>query len=127
MQLQAKYELPKGESKLTLLGNEYFQEIRVQSDTLDLHFSGRTHKEKLPVTFTADWITAEGSTTRKTGEQDTVAIDWLLRSQELWQAVTLVISVDTLEIKGVILNGSTGLRRRNSVFHGGPNRPSRCR
>ena len=100
--LEAKYDLPKGEDKLVLQSNDYFQDVRVHSDSLDRRFSGRSHQAELPLHFKADWVSIGGSERRRPGgEQDTVDIDWRLRSREPWQAVTVTIRADSLEISGV--------------------------
>jgi hypothetical protein len=101
VQLAAKYTLPKGESELLLRGSDYFQDVRVQNDTLDLRFSERSHNEKLAIPFTADWVMIEGSEVRHPGEQDTILVDWRLQSLEPWQSVTLAIKTDTLKITEV--------------------------
>ena len=99
--LDAEYQRPKGESELTLVGNEYFQAITIKSDSIEKQFTGRTHKEELAIPFTADWATLSGSETCKTGAQDTIAVQWLLQSRKPWYDVQLTVRVDTLEIKNV--------------------------
>ncbi|HOT97507.1 MAG TPA: M28 family metallopeptidase [bacterium] len=99
--LESKNRLPQGETTLTLRGNDYFHNVQVRGDSLDLHFSGRTHKEELPLHFKADWMAIAGAESRSRGEQDTVVVDWLLRSRVPWEALTVAIRVDTLGISGV--------------------------
>lgn len=99
--LEAEYKLPQAKATLTLKGNDYFRDVRVQGDSLDLHFSGRTHKEELPLRFKADWVSVSGREDRRMGDQDTITVDWLLRSRMPWEVVTVVIRADTLGLSGV--------------------------
>ncbi len=114
--LQADYTGAHEDAKLTLAGNEYFQDLQVQSDSLDLRFSGRTHKEELALDFGADWIRIDGSTQRRDGEQDSVEVDWILRSTEPWHAVTLTLRADTLEIGDADANYKFRLNEDNLSF-----------
>ena len=132
VRLEAKYELPGGKNEVVLRGDEYFQEVRVRGDSLDLHFSGGTHKEKLPLDFKADWIGIAGSEFRKVGQPqteveqsaaadsgaalDSVAVDWLLASTEPWQSVTVSIRSDTLKIASVESELKYQLTKEEALF-----------
>lgn len=115
-QLQADYKGAKEDAKLTLTGNEYFQDMHVQSDSLNLRFCGRTHKEKLAVDFNADWIRIDGSTQRRSGEQDSVDINWALKSTEPWHSLTLSLRADTLIIRDVDANYKFKLDKNRLSF-----------
>jgi len=101
VQLQAECQWPKNEKKIAVVGNEYFRDVRVQCDTLDLRFSGRTHRQELPVRFNADWITMDGKTNVKKGDEDSLQIDWLIRTSRPWFTVTLSVHADTARIENV--------------------------
>lgn len=99
--VEAEYNIQKKESKLKLIGNEVFRDVHVSTDSLEKEYAGRTHKEELEHSFTADWISVHGDETIKRGERDTLSIDWTIASERPWHNVSLTIEVDTLELEDV--------------------------
>jgi len=100
---EAEYDIQKNKSKLKLVGNEYFKDVIVKTDSLDKYFSGRTHKEKLSHSFVADWLTLTGSEAVIDTLADTmnVQVNWSLISQRPWYLVDFQIRLDTLEFDNV--------------------------
>jgi hypothetical protein len=102
IQAKAKYDIFKKESKLEVIGNEYFHQIEVTTDSLQEHIDGAIHKIELPETFSANWISINGTeTVKKNGEKDTVSIDWVMTSSQPWYRTWLSIEIDTLTISDV--------------------------
>jgi len=101
IRVEAEYDMGKKESELKLIGNEHFLDVSVKTDSLDQRYEGRTHKEVLAHSFTADWFHVRGHEAFIEGEKDTVTIDWKINSSRPWYDVTLTIRVDTLEIDSV--------------------------
>jgi hypothetical protein len=104
VRVNADYKMNSGESKLLLLGNEYFRNVHVVADTLSRHYDARIHKAELPLSFTADWINVSGSNSVLSGEKDTVVVKWQLTSLRPWYQASLKIQVDTLEIGDISTN-----------------------
>ncbi|MFQ5772342.1 MAG: M28 family metallopeptidase, partial [bacterium] len=99
--VDADYDVRSGESKLQLIGNEYFRNVRVTTDSLHKQFDERKHKAALSHSFQANWINISGDESAIRGEKDTVNINWLLTSNHDWYRTSLKIQVDTLEISDV--------------------------
>ncbi|HEX9971104.1 MAG TPA: hypothetical protein VGD14_03450, partial [bacterium] len=101
IQAKAEYDICKKESKLEVIGNEYFHRMQVTTDSLQKNFDGRIHKTELAQSFSADWIDISGTETITGSEKDTVSIDWVMTSSQPWYRASLRIAVDTLEISDV--------------------------
>ncbi|MFH1941220.1 MAG: M28 family peptidase [bacterium] len=99
--VRAEYDISKQESKLELIGNEYFRDVVVKTDSLTKQYSEKTHKEELKQSFTADWLSIGGSETKMPGEKDTLAVRWRIKSSHPWHEVTLSVRADTLQIDSV--------------------------
>ena len=112
--VEAEYDMKKKESKLEIVGNEHFLDVSVKTDSLSKQYDGRTHKEELAHSFTADWLHVGGDETITKGEKDTLAIDWLINSSHPWHSVTVSIRVDTLEITDVC-SGLKFLHRKDRL------------
>ena len=103
IRVEAEYNIQKEESKLQLIGNEYFKDVNVKTDSLEDYFSGRSHKEDLKQLFTANWISINGteSITDSTNDTLNVKVNWQLDSKRPWYSVYFQIKVDTLEFTSV--------------------------
>lgn len=101
LHVTAEYQLPKGEGKLHLLGNEYFRQIDLNADTLRRHYDERIHEDEMPLQFEADWLKFSGVESVAQGERDTVIVDWQLASLRPWFQVSLKLQVDTLQIQDI--------------------------
>jgi Peptidase family M28 len=101
LQVNAEYQLPKGESKLHLLGNEYFRQVDLTADTLQRHYDARIHEDEIPLQFKADWLKISGVDSVIHGEKDTVIVDWQLIGSRPWFQVSLKLQVDTLQIQDI--------------------------
>ncbi|MCI0691145.1 M28 family metallopeptidase [candidate division KSB1 bacterium] len=101
LHVNAEYELPKGESKLHLIGNEYFRRVDLTADTLQRHYDERIHEDEIPLRFEADWLKFSGVDSLAPGERDTVFANWQIVSSRPWFQVSLKLQVDTLEIQDI--------------------------
>lgn len=103
IRVEAEYNIQKKESKLQLIGNEYFKDVSVKTDSLENYFSGRSHKEELKQLFTANWISINGAESIIYIADDTlkVEVNWQLHSCVPWYRVFFQIRADTLEFKNV--------------------------
>jgi hypothetical protein len=103
IRVEAEYDIQKKESKLQLIGNEFFKDVSVKTDSLEDYFSGRSHKEELAHSFTADWINLNGTHTITDSTTDTlnVKVNWQIESIRSWYSVYFQIRVDTLEFNNV--------------------------
>lgn len=101
LHVNAEYQLPKGESKLHLIGNEYFRQVDLTADTLQRHYDERIHEDEIPLQFEADWLKFSGVDSLAQGERDTVIVDWQLVSSKPWFQVSLKLQVDTLQIQDI--------------------------
>ena len=117
VQVNAEYTMNEDKNKLRLAGNEYFHDVTVVSDTLNQNYSGGTHREELPITFTADWINLSGSETVAHGDKDTVNVDWLICSDHPWYRITLTVQVDTLDIYDVHSDLNFNHRKDKVIFY----------
>jgi hypothetical protein len=100
--MKAEYDIPKKDSKLKVLGNEYFHQMKIATDSLQEQFDGRIHNAEIPQNFSADWIDIGGTATIKGDKKDTMSIAWVMTSRQPWYRASLQIEVDTLEISNVI-------------------------
>jgi len=114
IRVNANYNVRSGENSLQLLGNEYFRNVSVKSDSLNRQYDVRIHKDDLHIPFKADWINVTGDELALGGEQDTVKVDWLLSSSRPWFRATLSIQADSLEINDVVSRHAFN-RRNNEV------------
>jgi hypothetical protein len=116
LHVNAEYRLPKGESKLHLIGNEYFRDVVLITDTLKRQYDDRLHEDEIPLKFTADWLKLAGTDSIAHGEQDTVFVNWHLISSRPWFQVSVKIQVDTLEIRNVQTRLKYKYKRGNLLF-----------
>ena len=101
--VDANYELPEGKAELTILGNEYFKDVKVTGDTLMEYIDTRMHKVEVPLEFTADWIGLSGYESINQVLMDTVQVDsikynWSICSDEPYMRITFTIQTDTANI-----------------------------
>ncbi len=101
VEVNADFDAAKNKSQLEVVGNEYFQNVTVTTDSLKEHLDGQIHQFKMNQTFTADWIEVSGAETIQQGASDTVNVNWVIRSQQLWYRTSLRLEVDTLKITDV--------------------------
>jgi len=101
IQVKAKYDIAEKESKLEIVGNEYFHQVEVTTDSLQEIFDGRIHKTELNQSFSANWIKITGTESTSKGEKDTMVIDWVMTSSQPWYRASLRVEVDTLDINDV--------------------------
>ena len=103
IRVDAQYDIQKEECKLQLIGNEFFKDVSVKTDSVENYFSGRSHKEELKHSFVAEWIGINGTQTITDSTADTVnvKVNWQLISSRPWYSVYFQIKVDTLELKNV--------------------------
>jgi hypothetical protein len=103
IRVEAEYDIQKKESKLQLVGNEFFKDVSVKTDSIEEYFSGRSHKEELEHSFTADWISLNATHTITDSTADTlhVNVNWQLDSIRPWYSVYFQLRVDTLEFNHV--------------------------
>ncbi|MGH7595389.1 MAG: M28 family metallopeptidase [bacterium] len=101
LHVNAEYQLPKGESKLHLIGNEYFRQVDLTADTLKRHYDERIHEDEIPLKFEADWLKFSGVDSVAQGERDTVFANWQIVSSRRWFQVDLKLQADTLEIQDI--------------------------
>jgi hypothetical protein len=99
--VNAEYQLPKGDSKLQLLGNEYFRNVVLTADTFRRHYDDRIHEDEIPLQFEADWLKLAGLDSMAHGERDTVIVNWQMVSARPWFHVSLKLQADTLEIRDI--------------------------
>lgn len=99
--LEAEYNIQKSESKLILKGNDYFKDVTVFSDSLDIVYEGNIHKDELFHEFQANWFDIDGDVLVTYGERDSVHINWQIISQRPWYGLQLEIESDTLDISDI--------------------------
>jgi len=117
LRINAEYTINEDKSELKLVGNEYFHDITVLSDTLNQNYNGSIHQKKLPISFTANWINPGGSETVVYGEKDTLMINWIIHSVRPWHRITLTVQTDTLEIYDVYSDLNFNHRKNKVVFY----------
>jgi hypothetical protein len=98
---RAEYDITKRESQFKLRGNEYFHDVHLVADTLDVTYSGRMIRVEPPLEFETEWLFIEGKMDRQRGEKDTLDIRWKLHTSKPWYRVDLAIKTDTLDISAV--------------------------
>jgi hypothetical protein len=101
LHVNAEYQLPKAESKLHLVGNEYFRQVELIADTLKRQYDKRIHEDEIPLRFKADWLKFSGVDSVAQGERDTVFANWQIVSARPWFQVDLKLRVDTLQIQDI--------------------------
>ena len=102
--VDASYDLPEGKSELTIVGNEYFKDVKVSGDTLMEFDNTRIHRAEIPITFEADWIHLSGNVHRNTilsdsMHMDSVEFNWIIKTEKPYLELTFSIRTDTSEIK----------------------------
>jgi hypothetical protein len=103
IQVDATYKMSDSTSELTILGNEYFKDLKVSGDTLMEFIDTRIHKIEVPSEFIADWIRISGSeavhqTLKDTVMVDSIAYKWILHSNKPFLRYSFTIKTDTAEI-----------------------------
>ena len=96
--VNATYNIQKQESKLRLIGNEYFKDVNVQADSLEMELSGKKHSKELPLSFAADWLFLNGNEIITSGERDTLQVDWIINSTKPMLYTSFTMRVDTADI-----------------------------
>ncbi|MFQ5651172.1 MAG: M28 family peptidase [bacterium] len=99
--VNADYDMQSGESELKLVGNEYFRNVTVTTDSLNRHYDDKIHHDDLPIAFQANWMTVAGTETLRVGQDNTVDIDWLIASSKPWLRAQVTIQADTLGVQEV--------------------------
>ncbi|RMD98568.1 MAG: hypothetical protein D6814_07285 [Calditrichaeota bacterium] len=102
--LRAQYSLPQKGAKLRIVGNEFFRNVSVSIDTLKRIYRGAVHAGDLPVPFQADWLEVNGRQSRTPGPQDTLHLDWQLKTSQPWYSLRLTVAADTSNLE--VLNAT---------------------
>jgi len=101
LRVAASYDLNKKQSKLELIGDEYFRGVTVQSAALNQALDERDHKMEFPYDFTAEWMSINGQETREPKDSGLVKIDWTLTTARPWHTVKVELRADTLALTRV--------------------------
>ncbi len=97
----AKYDLNTRQSKLELMGDEYFRGVTVQSLALNKTIDERDHKMEFPLDFTADWMSISGQQTREPSDSGLAHVNWTLVAARPWHSVRVDLQADTLQLSRV--------------------------
>lgn len=114
--VNAEYNPHDGESKLDLIGNEYFHKVRVKAATLERQYDARVHHTELPLIFTANWVKLSSSDSVLPGARDTVVVDWRIVSARPWYRVSMKLQADTLDISDIVTNVKYRHRKSDLTF-----------
>ncbi len=98
----AKYNLRTNESSLEIIGNEYFHNVKIVSDSLSETLDADIHKHDIPISFQANWFKVTGSETLASGEQDTLNVNWLLTTNKPWYKTVVKLQTDSLGITEIL-------------------------
>ena len=101
--VDATYEMPDSTAELTILGNEYFKDVKISGDTLMEFINTRTHKVEIPTAFTAEWINVSGTESVNQVLKDSVLMDsinynWVIHSEKPYFRIYYTIKTDTANI-----------------------------
>ena len=101
--VEATYEMPDSTAELTILGNEYFKDVKVSGDTLMEFIDTRMHKYEVPSEFTAEWIHITGSETvtqvlKDSALVDSIIFNWTLHSDKPYFLYSFTMKTDTANI-----------------------------
>ncbi|MDZ7266547.1 MAG: M28 family metallopeptidase [candidate division KSB1 bacterium] len=96
LRVTARYDQNTQDSRLRLLGDEYFRGVTVKAGELSLNYDEAIHHADLAVPFRADWLSAAGSQTRDARDSTLVRVDWQLTSARPWNEVRMQVQSDTL-------------------------------
>jgi hypothetical protein len=101
--VDANYDIPDSTAELTILGNEYFKDVKVTGDTTMEFIDTRTHKFDVPTEFIAEWIRISGTESVSQVIEDSVLVDsisfnWTLYSDKPYFRNTFTIKTDTADI-----------------------------
>ncbi len=96
--VEAEYDINKGDGKLTVKGNEYFKDVHVKTDSLDQNYDSRIQTLEIPQSFKAGWVKVYGMEEIRAGERDTVDFSWIVQSDKPWIRTTVTVKVDTADI-----------------------------
>ncbi|MFZ5517979.1 MAG: M28 family peptidase [Candidatus Zhuqueibacterota bacterium] len=114
--VDADYHIQNQKGALKISGNEYFKDVVVKSDSLDMRYQGRIHSDTLKARFDADWVRVDGGQRVTHGEKDSLAIDWRITSRRPWYLVTLEIRPDTASITGAASALNFNLKEKELTF-----------
>lgn len=101
LEARAEYDLKTRESSFELVGNEYFRNVTLSTDTLTINYDARIHRAEVPLKFRADWFTATGSESLSTDDSSVVHVDWQFITRRPWYRVKATLKTDTLNIANV--------------------------
>jgi hypothetical protein len=97
----ANYDSNKKQSKLELIGTEYFRGVIVQSAALNQTIDEADHKMEFPYDFTAEWMSIAGQETRAASDSGLAQVDWTLATARPWHEVRVELRADTLALTRV--------------------------
>jgi hypothetical protein len=117
VQIKAEYTMNEDKDKLELVGNEFFHDVAVSSDTFSQKYNLAINRQELPIAFKADWINLTGSETVVHGEKDTLNVDWLISSDQPWYRIALTVQADTLDIYNVYSDLNFNHKENKVSFH----------
>ena len=97
----AHYNAVTKESRVKLVGDEFFRNVEVSGHSLTRVYNDRVRRDNLDMTFNADWLTISGSAMRDSLDAGMVTLDWELASLLPWFEISVYLKTDTLDFENI--------------------------